>query len=77
MLHYLLLEELAVLVFGDDLHHIILSYRPVETVPEGFAYDRAPWWVWSAYTTMNILKQLDAFISEDTPHHHTVGALSI
>jgi hypothetical protein len=42
MLHYLLLEELAVLVFGDDLHHVILSYRPVETVPEGFAYDRAP-----------------------------------
>ncbi len=43
MLYYLLLEELAVLAFGDDLHRVILSCRPVETMPEGFAYDRAPW----------------------------------
>jgi hypothetical protein len=42
MLHYLLLEELAILVFDDDLHHVILSYRLVETVADGFAYDRAP-----------------------------------
>jgi hypothetical protein len=42
MLHYLLLEELKVLAFGDDLHHVILSYRPVEIMPGGFAYDRAP-----------------------------------
>jgi hypothetical protein len=40
MFHCLLLEDLAVLAFGDDLHHIILSCRPVETMPEGFAYDR-------------------------------------
>jgi hypothetical protein len=42
MLHYLFLEELTTLAFGDDLHCVILSYRPVETVPEGFAYDRVP-----------------------------------
>jgi hypothetical protein len=42
MLRCLLLEELAVLAFGDDLHHVILSCRPVEIVPEGFAYDRVP-----------------------------------
>jgi hypothetical protein len=41
MLRYLLLEELIVLALGDDLHHVILSCRPVETVTEGFAYDRA------------------------------------
>jgi hypothetical protein len=41
MLRCLLLEELAVLAFDDDLHHVILSYRPVEIVLEGFAYDRA------------------------------------
>jgi hypothetical protein len=42
MLRCLLLEELAVLAFGDDLHWVILSYRPVETVPEYFAYDKVP-----------------------------------
>jgi hypothetical protein len=42
MLRCLLLEELAVLALGDDLHCVILSCRSVETVPEGFAYDRAP-----------------------------------
>jgi hypothetical protein len=41
MLRYLLLKELTVLAFGDDLHHVILSCRPVETVTKGFAYDRA------------------------------------
>jgi hypothetical protein len=41
MLHCLLLEELTILTLGDDFHHAILSCRPVETVPEGFAYDRA------------------------------------
>jgi hypothetical protein len=40
MLHCLLREELVVLVLGDDLHHIILSYRPIETMPDGFSYDR-------------------------------------
>jgi hypothetical protein len=40
MLCYLLPEELTVLAFGDDLHCVILSCRPVETVPEGFAHDR-------------------------------------
>jgi hypothetical protein len=42
MLRCLLLEELTILAFGDDIHRIILSCRPVETMPEGFAYDRAP-----------------------------------
>jgi hypothetical protein len=42
MLHCLLLKELVVLAFGDDLHRVILSCRPVETMSEGFAYDRAP-----------------------------------
>jgi hypothetical protein len=37
----LLLEELTILTLGDDFHHVILSCSPVETVPEGFAYDRA------------------------------------
>jgi hypothetical protein len=41
MLRCLLLEELAILALGDDLHHIILSYRPIEIITEGFAYDRA------------------------------------
>jgi hypothetical protein len=42
MLRFLLLKELTVLAFSDDLHHVILSCRPVENVPEGFAYDRVP-----------------------------------
>jgi hypothetical protein len=42
MLRCLLLEELAVLALGDDLHHVILGCRLVETVSKGFAYDRAP-----------------------------------
>jgi hypothetical protein len=42
MLRCLLLEELAVLAFGDDLQRVILSCRPVEIMREGFAYDRAP-----------------------------------
>jgi hypothetical protein len=41
MLRCLLLEELAILALGDDLHHIILSCRPIEIITEGFAYDRA------------------------------------
>jgi hypothetical protein len=41
MLCCLLLEELPDLVFGHDLHRIILSCGPVETVHEGIAYDRA------------------------------------
>jgi hypothetical protein len=41
MLCCLLIDELVVLPFGDDLQHIILGCRSVETVPEGFAYDRA------------------------------------
>jgi hypothetical protein len=36
----LLLKELAVPVFGDDLYHVILGCRAVETIPEGFFYDR-------------------------------------
>jgi hypothetical protein len=37
MLLYLLLKELADLTFGDDLHHVLLSCRPVETM-----HDKAP-----------------------------------
>jgi hypothetical protein len=42
MLRCLLLEELTVLAFGDNLYRVILSCRPVKTVRESFAYDRAP-----------------------------------
>jgi hypothetical protein len=41
MLHCLLLKELTVLAFGDDLYRVILSCRPIEIVTECFAYDRA------------------------------------
>jgi hypothetical protein len=41
MLYYLLLEELTVFALGDNLHRVIFSCRPVKTIPEGFAYDRA------------------------------------
>jgi hypothetical protein len=34
MLRCLLLKELTILAFGDDLHHVILSYKPVEIMPE-------------------------------------------
>jgi hypothetical protein len=40
MLLCLLLKELALPAFGDDLHHVILDCKPVEIVSEGFAYDR-------------------------------------
>jgi hypothetical protein len=42
MLRCLLLKEMIVFVFGDNLHHVILSCRLVETVSEGFAYVGAP-----------------------------------
>jgi hypothetical protein len=42
MLRCLLLKELTILAFGDDLHHVILNCRSVEIMSEGFAYDRAP-----------------------------------
>jgi hypothetical protein len=38
----LLLEELAVLALGDDLHGVILSCTLIETMHEGFADDRMP-----------------------------------
>jgi hypothetical protein len=41
MLRCLLLKELTVLTLGDDLHLVILSCRPIEIMPKGFAYDRA------------------------------------
>jgi hypothetical protein len=41
MLRCFLLEELAVLAFGYDLHRVTLCCRLVETIPKGFAYDRA------------------------------------
>jgi hypothetical protein len=39
MLRCLLMKELTILAFGDDLHHTILSCSLVEFVPEGFVYD--------------------------------------
>jgi hypothetical protein len=42
MLRGLFLKELTILGHDDDIHRIILSCRPVETMPKGFAYDRAP-----------------------------------
>jgi hypothetical protein len=42
MLCCLLLEELVVIALGDDLHHVILNCRPVETMAECLAYDRIP-----------------------------------
>jgi hypothetical protein len=41
MIHCLLQEELSVLIFGDDLHSVILSYRLVESMSKCFAYDKA------------------------------------
>jgi hypothetical protein len=35
------------------------------------------WQVWSAYTAINILKQLNAFFSGDTLHHHAICASPI
>jgi hypothetical protein len=42
MLRSLLLEELALLALGDDFYCVILSYRPVESVHEGFSNYRVP-----------------------------------
>jgi hypothetical protein len=42
MLRCLLLKELVVIALGDDLHRVILSCRPIETMPECLAYDRTP-----------------------------------
>jgi hypothetical protein len=39
MLRGLLLEKLTVPTFGDDLHRVILSCGPVESMFECFAYD--------------------------------------
>jgi hypothetical protein len=77
ILRCLLLEELTIFTLGDDFHHVILNRGPVETMPESLAYDRSLWWVWSTDTAVNFLKQLNAFFSRDTPHHHAIGASSI
>jgi hypothetical protein len=42
MLCCLLLEELAIITLGDDLHRVILSCRPVETMSECLDYDKMP-----------------------------------
>jgi hypothetical protein len=42
MLRCLLLKELAIPTFGEDLYHVILGYRPVETMSKGFPDDRTP-----------------------------------
>jgi hypothetical protein len=36
MLRSLLLEELALFALGDNFHRVILSCRPVESMPESF-----------------------------------------
>jgi hypothetical protein len=76
MLGGLILEELAIFAFVDDFHRVILGCGPVEPMSESFAYDKMSWWVWSVYTAVNILKQLDAFFYGDTLHHHAIGASS-
>jgi hypothetical protein len=40
MLRCLLMKELTVIALCDDLHRVILSCRPVETMPESLNYDR-------------------------------------
>jgi hypothetical protein len=40
MLHCLLLKELVITVFGDDLYRVILGYGPVETMFKGFPDDQ-------------------------------------
>jgi hypothetical protein len=40
MLCGLLLEELTISTFGDDLDRVILGCGPVESVSKFFAYDR-------------------------------------
>jgi hypothetical protein len=42
MLCSLLLKELTIHVFGDDLYRIILSCGSVESMSEWFADDRTP-----------------------------------
>jgi hypothetical protein len=42
MLRGLLLKELTIPTFGDDLHCVILLSGPVESMSECFAYDRVP-----------------------------------
>jgi hypothetical protein len=41
MLRCLLLEELTIIALGDDLYHVILSCRLVESMAECLTYDRA------------------------------------
>jgi hypothetical protein len=42
MLRCLLLKELAIPAFGDDPHHVILGYWPVENMPVSFPNDGTP-----------------------------------
>jgi hypothetical protein len=42
MLRGLLMKELTILVFGDDLYCIILDCGSVEFVSKGFPDDRTP-----------------------------------
>jgi hypothetical protein len=42
MLRGLLLEELAISAFGDDLHRIIFGRWPVKPVPECLSDYRSP-----------------------------------
>jgi hypothetical protein len=39
MLHRLLLKKMAISALGDNLHRVILSYRTVESILEGFDDD--------------------------------------
>jgi hypothetical protein len=42
MLRDFLMKELNIPAFGDDLHCVILSCGPVESMPECFGDDRMP-----------------------------------
>jgi hypothetical protein len=38
-------QKLAVFALGDNFYHVVRCHGPIETMPEGLAYDRAPWWM--------------------------------
>jgi hypothetical protein len=56
MLHSLLLVELTLFTLGDDFHRIILSCRPVESVPEYFSNYGTPRRVRPIDSAVNIPK---------------------
>ena len=70
----LLLEELAVLIGLDKLDCILLSCRPVESMPERLADQCSELIMGTKNKSMNLLEQRLSFISEYALHQHTVEA---